>query len=73
MVKKQQDTYLTPPQCAAKYGGDRSTWRRAAATGRIIGAVHYGRDWLIPDMAAQVFAEKAKFRGKYQTKGGGEV
>lgn len=46
-VSSKQD-YVTPAQVAEATGTHESGWRNKAAAGALIGAVKYGKQWLIP-------------------------
>jgi hypothetical protein len=61
--------YLTAAQCAARFGLDPSTWRAAAAAGRIVGATRQipgmvapGKRWYIPVSSAQKYADTHRSR-----------
>lgn len=61
--------YLTVTQCTERFGLDPSTWRAAAAAGRIVGATRQipgmaapGKRWYIPVISAQKYADTHRSR-----------
>lgn len=70
-VERQRGSaaYLTCAQCAERFGFDPSTWRAAAAAGRIVGATRQipgmvapGKRWYIPVSSAQKYADTHRSR-----------